>query len=106
MLASLAAALLFGAGTPLAKSILQGTSPWLLAALLYLGSGLGQPSQSPSHVGGTLPAPDRDSDSRDGLRLLLALAILCAAAVAAAAGGVLVLHARRRRARALTDPPA
>jgi drug/metabolite transporter (DMT)-like permease len=41
ILAALGAALLFGAGTPLAKSLLAGTSPWLLAALLYLGSGLG-----------------------------------------------------------------
>jgi drug/metabolite transporter (DMT)-like permease len=40
-LAALAAALLFGAGTPLAKSLLGEASPWLLAALLYLGSGLG-----------------------------------------------------------------
>ncbi|MBA3773322.1 MAG: DMT family transporter [Ramlibacter sp.] len=39
--ASLAAALLFGAGTPLAKLLLAQASPWLLAALLYLGSGLG-----------------------------------------------------------------
>ncbi|MBI5276789.1 MAG: EamA family transporter [Burkholderiales bacterium] len=39
--ASLAAALLFGAGTPLAKLLLAHASPWLLAALLYLGSGLG-----------------------------------------------------------------
>lgn len=41
VLAALAAALLFGAGTPLAKLLLAGTGPWLLAALLYLGSGLG-----------------------------------------------------------------
>jgi drug/metabolite transporter (DMT)-like permease len=41
VLASLAAALLFGAGTPLAKSLLQGASPWVLASLLYLGSGAG-----------------------------------------------------------------
>ncbi len=39
--AALGAALLFGAGTPLAKLLLEGTSPWLLAGLLYLGSGLG-----------------------------------------------------------------
>lgn len=39
--AALAAAVLFGAGTPLAKPLLGQTSPWLLAALLYLGSGLG-----------------------------------------------------------------
>lgn len=39
--AALAAAILFGASTPLAKSLLGQTDPWLLAALLYLGSGLG-----------------------------------------------------------------
>jgi drug/metabolite transporter (DMT)-like permease len=32
---------LFGAGTPLAKWLLEAVSPWLLAGLLYLGSGLG-----------------------------------------------------------------
>ena len=41
ILAALAAALLFGAGTPLAKGLLGDVSPWLLAGLLYLGSGLG-----------------------------------------------------------------
>lgn len=41
VLASLSAALLFGAGTPLAKLLLAQAGPWLLAALLYLGSGLG-----------------------------------------------------------------
>lgn len=39
--AALAAALLFGAGTPLAKQLLTGVDPWMLAGLLYLGSGLG-----------------------------------------------------------------
>ena len=39
--AALGAALLFGAGTPLAKLLLATVDPWLLAALLYLGSGLG-----------------------------------------------------------------
>lgn len=39
--AALAAALLFGASTPLAKALLASTNPWLLAGLLYLGSGLG-----------------------------------------------------------------
>ena len=39
--ASLAAALLFGASTPLAKLLLAQASPWLLASLLYLGSGAG-----------------------------------------------------------------
>ena len=39
--AALAAALLFGAGAPLAKSLLDVVDPWMLAGLLYLGSGLG-----------------------------------------------------------------
>lgn len=41
VLATLMAATLFGAGTPLAKLLLEQASPWLLAALLYLGSGIG-----------------------------------------------------------------
>ncbi len=39
--AALAAAALFGASAPLAKPLLAHASPWLLAALLYLGSGIG-----------------------------------------------------------------
>lgn len=39
--AALVSAVLFGAGTPLAKSLLGQISPWLLAGLLYAGSGLG-----------------------------------------------------------------
>ena len=38
---ALLAAVLFGAGTPLAKLLLESVSPWLLAGLLYLGSGIG-----------------------------------------------------------------
>ncbi|AWK87729.1 DMT family transporter [Azospirillum thermophilum] len=38
---ALGSALLFGASTPLAKLLVGGLSPWLLAGLLYLGSGLG-----------------------------------------------------------------
>jgi len=41
VLAALGAALLFGAGTPLAKVLLDAVSPWMLAGLLYLGSGFG-----------------------------------------------------------------
>lgn len=41
VVAALGAALLFGAGTPFAKLLLSHTDPWLLAALLYLGSGAG-----------------------------------------------------------------
>ncbi|TAJ77830.1 MAG: DMT family transporter [Gallionellaceae bacterium] len=39
--AALGAALLFGTGTPLAKWLLDAVDPWLLAGLLYLGSGGG-----------------------------------------------------------------
>lgn len=39
---AIASAALFGASTPLAKALLgEGVNPWLLAALLYLGSGIG-----------------------------------------------------------------
>ena len=41
VLAALASAFLFGAGTPLAKGLLEHVNPWMLAGLLYLGSGLG-----------------------------------------------------------------
>ena len=39
--AACASAVLFGLSTPLSKALLDTTSPWMLAALLYLGAGLG-----------------------------------------------------------------
>jgi drug/metabolite transporter (DMT)-like permease len=39
--AALISAALFGAGTPVAKVLLDSVSPWLLAGLLYTGSGVG-----------------------------------------------------------------
>jgi len=39
--AGLGAAVLFGAGTPLATLLVDDVSPWLLAGLLYCGAGLG-----------------------------------------------------------------
>ena len=39
--AALGAALLFGISTPLAKWLLNSVHPWMLAGLLYLGSGVG-----------------------------------------------------------------
>ena len=39
--AAFGAALLFGASTPIAKLLLGNIDPWMLAALLYLGSGFG-----------------------------------------------------------------
>ncbi len=41
ILYALASAALFGASPPLAKILLGDISPWLLAGLLYLGSGIG-----------------------------------------------------------------
>jgi drug/metabolite transporter (DMT)-like permease len=41
VLAALAAAVLFGLSTPIAKTLLGAISPLLLAGLLYLGSGIG-----------------------------------------------------------------
>ncbi|MFD1624933.1 DMT family transporter [Azospirillum griseum] len=38
---ALLAALLFGVSTPLAKLLIADLSPWMLAGVLYLGSGLG-----------------------------------------------------------------
>jgi drug/metabolite transporter (DMT)-like permease len=38
---AIASAVLFGLSTPSAKALLGAVDPWLLAALLYLGSGLG-----------------------------------------------------------------
>jgi drug/metabolite transporter (DMT)-like permease len=39
--AGIASAVLFGASTPLAKPFTSDLNPWLIAGLLYLGSGLG-----------------------------------------------------------------
>jgi drug/metabolite transporter (DMT)-like permease len=41
VLSALCAGVLFGASTPLAKRLMQGIDPWMLAGLLYLGSGVG-----------------------------------------------------------------
>src|SRR5215208_4810538 len=41
ILFALTSALLFGASTPFAKLLLGVLDPWMLAGLLYLGSGLG-----------------------------------------------------------------
>ena len=38
---ALLSAVLFGASTPLAKMLLSGVDPWMMAGLLYLGAGFG-----------------------------------------------------------------
>lgn len=54
---ALAAAALFGASTPLAKLLLGDIEPWLLAGLLYLGSGIGLAIiQAMRRLLGTAPA--------------------------------------------------
>lgn len=60
VLAALAAAGLFGAGTPLAKSLLGTVDPWFLAGLLYLGSGAGL-SLWPAAQGRTRDAASRSA---------------------------------------------
>ena len=54
---ALAAALLFGASTPLAKLLTGSMPPMLLAGLLYLGSGIGLAALlAVRAAGGTLAA--------------------------------------------------
>jgi drug/metabolite transporter (DMT)-like permease len=56
---ALASAALFGASTPLAKLLLgKGVDPWLLAALLYLGSGCGLALTHAARRGLGIPAPE------------------------------------------------
>jgi drug/metabolite transporter (DMT)-like permease len=56
---ALLAAALFGASTPLAKLLLRDMGPWMLAGILYLGSGLGlgvlRIVRSASGLGGSQP---------------------------------------------------
>ena len=53
---ALAAAVLFGASTPLAKLLLGAVDPWLMAGLLYLGAGLGLSAIHLSRAALRLPA--------------------------------------------------
>src|SRR5512138_2668805 len=57
----LAAALLFGVSTPVAKVLLPGTGPLLLAGLLHLGSGLALSALAPLRGRGR-EAPLRRAD--------------------------------------------
>lgn len=41
VMSAISAGVLFGASTPLAKRLVEGVDPWMLAGLLYLGSGIG-----------------------------------------------------------------
>ena len=72
---ALASAALFGASTPLAKLLLGGgVDPWLLAGLLYLGSGIGL---GLVHLGrGALGVPAPEAPLRRGDLPWLGLVIL------------------------------
>ena len=63
---ALASALLFGASAPLAKMLLGGISPWLLAGILYLGSGVGLACVRFAWRGGETPRSPRCRSSLDG----------------------------------------
>jgi len=72
---ALLSALLFGASTPLAKVLLKDTDPWMLAGLLYLGSGLGLIAmRAVVRVLGS--GPRSEAAIRGGAWTWLALAIL------------------------------
>lgn len=58
---ALTSALLFGVTTPLAKALLGSLSPWLLAGLLYLGTGLGLGAL---HLWRSWRGPDREAPLR------------------------------------------
>lgn len=83
--AALLSAVLFGASTPLAKLLLGGIDPWLLAGMLYSGAGLGLALVRPwlrRRAGAQAEAPLRRSDLP-----LLALVV----AVGGVAGPVLLM---------------
>jgi drug/metabolite transporter (DMT)-like permease len=65
ILLALMSAALFGASTPLAKIMLEGVDPWMMAGLLYLGAGIGLAAVHVSRSALRLPAleaPLRRSD--------------------------------------------
>ena len=71
----LASAALFGTSTPLAKLLLgAGADPWLLAGLLYLGSGLGL--SAAMFAGRFAGLPRREAPLRRAYLLWLGLAVL------------------------------
>ena len=81
-MAALVAAVLFGASTPFAKLLLPGTGPLLLAALLYLGAGLGLAVVTLLATRGSTDATPREARLR-GADVPLLIAIVAAGGVAA-----------------------
>jgi drug/metabolite transporter (DMT)-like permease len=81
ILCALLSAALFGASTPVAKRLLGEIDPWLLAGLLYLGSGIGLAAIRVSRRAASTEAPLRRGD----------LPVLGAAIVAGGVIGPLLL---------------
>lgn len=70
---ALISAALFGASTPVAKSLLGEIDPWLLAGFLYLGSGIGLAGMRILRPGG---APAEAPLRRDDLLVLAAVVVV------------------------------
>jgi drug/metabolite transporter (DMT)-like permease len=73
---ALLSAFLFGVSTPLAKLLLRDIDPWMLAGVLYLGSGLGLLIVR-TLVRSLASDPHNEAALRGGGWLWLALATLC-----------------------------
>src|SRR5579863_1662385 len=58
-------ALLFGATTPLIKTMLGSVDPWMMAGLLYLGAGLGLASVHLARSAVGLPSVEAPIRRRD-----------------------------------------
>lgn len=78
---ALASAALFGASTPLAKLLLgTGLDPWMLAGLLYIGSGLGLGAVH--MLRGRLAMPSTEAPLRRADLLWLAMVVLSGGVIA------------------------
>jgi len=71
--AALLSAVLFGASTPLAKLLLSGIDPWMLAGILYLGSGVGLAVFRVVAAAGRVRAFETRAPGRDWLSLAAAI---------------------------------
>ncbi|BAI73342.1 hypothetical protein AZL_027040 [Azospirillum sp. B510] len=74
------AAVLFGVSTPLAKLLVHDLSPWMLAGLLYLGSGIGLGLVRLAR--GLSASPERNERSIHGIEWFWLLAAVFAGGVA------------------------
>jgi drug/metabolite transporter (DMT)-like permease len=87
------AGLLFGASTPLAKRLIQDIDPWMLAGLLYLGSGIGLGAYKALRYAISIGRA-REASLRRADRWWLAAAIMAGGVIAP----VLMMYGLRRTA--------